>query len=210
MPLGANVRQLANSGIAGVALFVASTLFMHLVQPDLSVLNDAVSYYMNGPFGWVLGFGLIALGGGSLALWLALRGTEPKPVAGRLALVLWAIGTIVGGTFPPDPRGSWDKTPSISGMIHANVAMVAFLALPVAALLLSKRIGSMSGSHTLQRFLTVLGLASVIMLAVFFISLAPVFSNRPPHLLGLSERVLLVTYAAWLTAAALVIRRGQS
>lgn len=49
----------------------------------------------------------------------------------------------------------------------------------------------MSGSHTIQRFLPLLGLASVTMLVVFFVSLVPVFSNRPPRLLGLSERVLL-------------------
>ncbi|HOK45492.1 MAG TPA: DUF998 domain-containing protein [Bryobacteraceae bacterium] len=206
MRLGKDVVRCVYAGMTGPALFVAATLFMHGVQPELSVLNDAVSYYMNGPFGWVLGFGLIAIGTGSLALWLAVRRVHLKSAAGQAALVVWAIGAIVGGIFPPDPRGSWDKPPSISGMIHANTAMVALLALPVAALLLSKRIAATSGSRAIQRALRALGIASLATAVIFFASLAPVFAGGPPYLLGLSERVLLLVYVAWLTVAALAVR----
>ena len=62
----------ARAGLAGVCCFTAAVLIMHLVQPELSPLNDAVSYYMNGRFGWMLAFGLIATGAGSLALVWAL------------------------------------------------------------------------------------------------------------------------------------------
>ncbi|GEM_PF-5332884 len=110
MRLGKDVVRCVYAGMTGPALFVAATLFMHGVQPELSVLNDAVSYYMNGPFGWVLGFGLIAIGTGSLALWLAVRRVHLKSAAGQAALVVWAIGAIVGGIFPPDPRGVVGQT----------------------------------------------------------------------------------------------------
>ena len=40
---------------------------MHWIQPDLSPLDDAVSYYMNGPFGWILSLGLVSVGLASLA-----------------------------------------------------------------------------------------------------------------------------------------------
>jgi hypothetical protein len=179
---------------------------MHAIQPDLSALDDAVSYYMNGQFGWVLGCGLVALGIGSLALGLALQCRKLAGAAGRVALFIWAIGVVIGGLFPPDPRGSWDKPPSISGMIHANVAMVAFLALPVAAVLLSKQLGNVSASPVIRRFLPALGYAAAVMLVLFFVSLAPVFSDRPPRLLGLSERILLVVYVAWLMVATLAVR----
>ena len=91
-------------------------------------------------------------------------------------------------------------------MIHANVAMIAFVALPVAAALVSNGLGVASGSNVLKRALRALGIATAVTLAIFFVSLAPVFSNRAPVLLGLTERVLLVVYAAWLTAAALAQR----
>jgi|GEM_PF-1271171 len=91
-------------------------------------------------------------------------------------------------------------------MIHANTAMVALLALPVAALLLSKRIAATSGSRAIQRALRALGIASLATAVIFFASLAPVFAGGPPYLLGLSERVLLLVYVAWLTVAALAVR----
>ena len=73
MPTAANVSRPARICIIGISLFVASAIWIHLVQPDLSILDDAVSYYMNGPFGWVLGGGLVAMGLGSFGLWAALR-----------------------------------------------------------------------------------------------------------------------------------------
>lgn len=190
----------ARSGIMGVALFVCSTAAMHMVQPELSPVHDAISYYMNGRLGWVLGWGLVALGSGSLATAVGLKRFQPtrKTRVGAGLLVLWSLGVIAGGIFPPDPLGSWDGPPSLSGMIHGGAAMVAFLSFPAAALLLShsgawKRIVPHRRDH-----LRVLAVLSAAMLIVFFICLAPAFMNRTPYFLGLAERVLLGLFVAWL------------
>jgi hypothetical protein len=84
-------------------------------------------------------------------------------------------------------------------MIHGGAAMVAFLSFPVAALLLSRRMAAVNQIPR-TRFLVPLAVACAAALMVFFVCLTPVFSNRPPYLLGLVERILLGLYAAWLIA----------
>jgi hypothetical membrane protein len=175
---------------------------LHAIQPELSPIDDAVSYYMNGRSGWVLGLGLVAMGVGSLCLALGLRGLGfgADARAGLWALAVWGVGAAIGGMFAPDPRGHWDQPPSISGMTHGIAAMVAFLAFPVASLRLSKKMGG--------RLLPRLAVCGAVLLAAFFLCLAPVFFNRPPFALGLVERILLAVMAAWLIAAGFRVRQA--
>jgi hypothetical protein len=184
---------------AGVAGFAVAAVAIHFIQPQMNPLHDALSYYMNGRLGWLLGAALTALGAGSLALAGALPPAASR--IGRWGLMLWGAGAIIGGIFPPDPMGQWDKPPSISGMVHGGAAMIAFLAFPVAAIALSR-------PSSRQPLLTATAIACAATLLVFFAALAPVFSDRPPVLLGLVERVLLAFYLIWLAMAAATVRRG--
>lgn len=200
----------ASAGFAGVCWFAVSVALMHGIQPDLSPTDDAVSYYMNGPLGWILGLGLVGLGLGSLCLVVAIRRMSgaARSRFGWWCLAAWGVGATIGGVFPPDPRGHWGEPPSIPGMIHANVAMIAFLAFPLAAIRLSSSLGQASGSRGIRAWLRGLALGSAATLVVFFVCLAPVFSGRAPYALGLVERVLLAAYIAWLGTASLGMRRA--
>lgn len=202
-------QALAQTGVAGVGLFVVSVLVLHVVQSDLSPRDMAVSYYLNGRFGWILGLGLVSLGVGSISLAAALR-TQVAPSragAGFWLLVVWGLGAIVGGLFPPDPPGHWDQPPSLAGLIHGVAAMVAFLAFPIAACLISRRLPARCDS-SVARLLFPLAVSCAVALVVFFVCLFPVFSNRPPYALGLIERVLLALYAGWLVALGVSVRRA--
>ena len=95
-------------------------------------------------------------------------------------------------------------------MIHGSVAMVAFLALPVAAMLLSGPIGKVSGSHLFTRWLNGLASMSVITLLAFFVCLAPIVRHHAPHLLGLAERLLLAAYIGWLGTSSVAAGRAAS
>lgn len=64
---------LARAGLAGVGCFAGAAVFMHVVQPDLSPVDEAVSKYVNGQLGSILGARLVLIGLGSLALLSALR-----------------------------------------------------------------------------------------------------------------------------------------
>ena len=64
-----------------------------------------------------------------LALGLRQCLTPAGAGAGLWLFVVWAIGVIICGLFPPDPPGHWDEPPSVSGMIHGVVALIALAAL---------------------------------------------------------------------------------
>jgi hypothetical membrane protein len=159
---------------------------------------------VHGASGWLLTLGLIAWRLGSLAVVAALaRSSVPGrwATAGRWLLGVWGVGVLLGGIFPADPPGRWSAPPSIAGMIHGNAALLAFLALPLGALALAR------GFREDERWLAshgvylALAFAALLSFGLFMASLAPVFVRPgPPILLGLCERVLLLSYAAWFVA----------
>ncbi len=201
--------MLAGAGTAGIGLFVACCVAMHLIQPDLSIINDVISYYMNGRLGWALGLGLVALGAGSLSIAYGLRLLPAHAGgAGFWLLAIWGVGAVVGGLFPPDPRGSWNRPPTVSGMIHGNAAMAALLALPIGSLLLSRSMARMPDLFGELRFLKVLAWLSSLSVVAFSVCLAPVFAKHAPYKLGLVERLLMAFYTAWLLSAGRAVSRA--
>jgi len=194
--------------VSGVAVFALAILALHFLQPALSPRDEAVSYYVHGRHGWLLTIGLIALGTGSLALTAALvRATDGSAArAGRWLIGVWTVGVLLGGVFPADPAGNWSAPPSVAGMIHGNAAMVAFLALPIGALLLARSFRHNPEWKNRSGLLLGLAVATAVSLIAFYASLMPVFIRPgPPILLGLSERILLGLYAAWLAAVAIYL-----
>jgi hypothetical protein len=202
--------MLGGFALVGIGCFVFSVLALHWFQPDLNPLDQAVSYYVHGPHGWLLTVGLIGLGLGSLALTVGIMPTEhgPSMWAGRCFLGTWSGCVLLSGIFAADPPGHWDKPPSTSGMIHGDVAMLAFLALPVAAWLLSRSFRHDVRWQWLSGLSFALAVAMTASLIAFAISLAPVFvTDGPPRLLGFTERILLAVNCAWLGVIAFALLR---
>jgi hypothetical protein len=204
---------LASLGIGLVLAFGACSAVMHVVQPDLDPIDDAMSYYMNGRLGWVFGLGLVAFGIGSLCiaygLHVLLASTKTSPWIGSVLFALWGSGAVIGGLFPPDPRGHWDAPPSLSGVIHGGAAMIAFIAFPAAAVLLSRRITSSSSPTTFgpTGLLSPIAWLAAASLCAFFLCLAPaILTNRAPYVLGLVERILIVLYMIWIITAGMGVK----
>jgi hypothetical protein len=197
------MRVFGLAALCGIAVFVTATSTLHVLQPELSPRDEAVSYYVHGRGGWLLTTGLFGLGLGSLALVLGLA-RDGGSRSGRWLLAVWTLGVLLGAAFRADPPGRWDEPPTASGLIHGNAAIVAFVALPVAALLLSRAPAERRSATRL------LAMAAASSLALFAASLVPVFLRPgPPVLLGVSERMLLAFYAAWLAAAGMRLVRGR-
>ena len=196
-----DVRLLAYLGLAGLSCFVATVVALHWLQPQLNPVNEVVSYYVHGAWGWLLTVGLIGLGIGSLALTIGVGRAVVGPGvrAGWWLLAIWSIGVLLSGIFAADPPGNWDRPPSRAGMIHGNAALIAILTLPIAALVLAR-----SFRHDLQwrrkgTLLLILAVATVLSMGAFMTSLVPVIvSPGPPWLLGFTERILLGVYVVWL------------
>jgi hypothetical protein len=206
---------LAYACLMGNGCFAAAVLVLHLLQPELSPLNYAVSYYVYGAQGWLFTAGLLAWGIGSAALLLGLARTVrihirmPAGNAGLLGLAVWSAGVLTTGLFRADPPGQWDKPPSAAGLIHENAARVSFIALPIAALLLSYGLRRAPEWRRTAGVMYLFAAMIIVSLIVFFASLLPISDSlSPPILFGLTERMLLAAYAAWLCAAAIGLLRS--
>jgi hypothetical protein len=187
--------------LAGVGSFILATVLLHWLQPELDPLNEAVSYYVHGAYGWLLTAGLLGLGIGSMVLTIGTgRAVDgPGTKTGLWLLAIWSVGVLVGGIFPADPPGNWDKPPSIPGLIHGNAALVAFLALPIAGVVLARSFRTDARWQRSATLLLTLAIAMVLSLGAFAASIVPVlFSPGPPWLLGLTERILIGVCVLWL------------
>ena len=122
--------------------------------------------------------------------------------AGRCFLGTWSVCVLLAAIFAADPPGHWDRPPSTSAVIRGGAAMSAlFLALPIAAWLLSRSFRRDPWWHWLSGLYVSLAGAMVASLVAF--SVAPVFvTDGPPRLLGLTERILLAVNSAWLCVLA--------
>ena len=191
---------------------MASMLALHVVQPGLSPLNEAVSFYVHGRYGWLLTLGLVALSFGSLAIAIGLGVRRASSFLGVLLMGAWSAAVLLGGVFSTDPSGNWDRPPSISGTIHGVAAMIAFTVFPLATIALVPSFRQDRRWQLLYGTLKALTTAVVVTYVAFMASLAPVFVRPgPPILLGLTERLLLAAYIAWLAVVAVgLLRMGDA
>jgi hypothetical protein len=212
---------LAYACLSGNGFFAVAVLALHLLQPELSPLNYAVSFYVHGAQGWIFTAGLLAWGLGSAALLLGLARsirihgrihiTILAGNAGLLGLAVWSAGVLMSGIFHADLPAQQYYSPSTIGLIHENAARVAFAALPIAALLLSHGLRRVPEWRRTAGVLYFCAVMIVVSLIVFFASLLPISDSlRPPILFGLTERMLLAVYAAWLCAAAIGLLRSTA
>jgi hypothetical protein len=65
----AATHWLAYANLFGNGCFTLAILGLHVLQPELSPLNEAVSFYVHGAHGWLLTVGLVAWGVGSVLAW---------------------------------------------------------------------------------------------------------------------------------------------
>ncbi len=132
-------RLTAVAGIAGVAAGASLVGLLHLIPPsaNLNPVRRTISEYALLETGWVFDLAVLALAAGSLAALAAMVWTRLATVtsAGSLALILWSVSLTAVVAFP---KHNWSLGPSGNGTIHRVASVVAFLSLPVAAILIAR------------------------------------------------------------------------
>jgi hypothetical protein len=182
-----------------------------LLNPQWSPVEEMVSHYVHGRAGWVTDAALASAAIGSAVLADLARRILPDATLGRALLGVWAAAVAVGAAFPADPPGQWDRPPSAAGMIHGLAALVAFLALPVAAVLLTRAVSTLPGAP-LNPVLRGLAAACLASTAVFLVATIDALNGPSiaafghPKLVGLFERVTLGVDLAWLAILAMRLR----
>lgn len=113
-----------------------------------------ISEYVYSPGSWAFVGAVLVLAAGSAALLYGLirAGRVRLLSAGSVFMVLWVVGLLAVVAFP---KHNWVTGPSISGTVHRYATLVAFVALPVAVLLIAR-------GHTVAaraaRWLAVIGI----------------------------------------------------
>ncbi|MBG0564678.1 DUF998 domain-containing protein [Actinoplanes aureus] len=206
-------RHLARSGVACIAACLALFAWLHVTPPSSLVdwRTRTLSQYALLSNGWAFDVATLLLAAGSAAVLAALvRARVLRAGSGAgVALGLWVIGLVGVVVFE---KHNWSVGPSVSGDVHRAASLLAFLSLPVSALL--------AGASGLRRppvraaAITVL-LAGVAALLCFSPILWALLSEpwtgvrwwraiplgAVERLLGLAEVATVLLLARWATLA---------
>ncbi|MCM0678015.1 DUF998 domain-containing protein [Micromonospora phytophila] len=208
------MRGTRNSGLlalGGIALAALLAVIGHLeVNDDLSPWSLTVSDFAVSDRGGVIDTAMLVLAAATAVLIPALRSTGRSPAAppaarrkenrGRwaeLLLAAWTGGLLLAAIVPTNEPGLPMDT---AAYVHRYASVVAFLALPVGGWLLATRL---PGAGRRVRGLAV---ASLVLAAVMVWSAYP--GDR--LLLGLAERLLILTEVGLLATVALCLVRSGS
>jgi hypothetical protein len=200
--------------VAGMAVAVALAIDLHLrLSNQVSPIWQTLSEYVYGRLGGASAAPLFsamcwALALGSLALLVGIaKARRATPVL--VLLAVWCAGLLVCATFEVDPEGA---ARSFSGQVHNYAAVLAFIALPSAGWLLTRRSNGECPWEPRRRTIRRLAVASAGSLVLVLGGFIWVISTSPDHpeiTLGLFERLLfLVDLALLATMARPLLRAG--
>ena len=193
------LEGLAWVGIAGTAFFILAVTALHFLRPDYNPVTRFISEFAVGRYGYVMTIAFFALGLGSLALALGIRGgVAPSRAksAGSLLLGMWGIGVFLAGIFPTDLQGSPATT---AGTIHNTASLISFVVL-IAAIFLSSRGFKRDLAWTSYHAPSlVMGFAALVTFVLFFISFTSGW-------LGIGQRAFAAVILLWLLSTGVRLR----
>jgi hypothetical protein len=205
------VHQAVRYGLGAVGTGVTIILALELASLDeMNPLRRTISEHGLGEQGWVFGLAVALLAAGSVAIGVSLARTRLAGVFGTVTLMAWSAGLFVVAYFP---KHDWSVGPSLSGSIHRVGSLVAFLSLPLAAMIIARpwRHGERR-RHAWVPF--ALGLGSVLwVLGIGAMVLVGARTGLPWYRvmpLGLVERGLAVTEVAALIALGVFAARRHA
>ena len=160
----------------------------HALRTDVDPATDAVSEYAVGDYGALKVFTTLAVGLGALALTVALHLIDQR--RSTLGLVLLGVFglTKVGQAFFPIDVGNETTT---TGSIHNILGTVAFFALPVAAVLLSRSRGR----------------AEMVVAMLLVVATLATLATNALGGYGIAQRIFLVLSSTWVLVTSVRLAR---
>ncbi|MEU4508005.1 DUF998 domain-containing protein [Nonomuraea wenchangensis] len=126
----------ARWGLGAAGAGVALILGLELTSLDeINPIRRTISEHGLGPGGWVFGLAVGLLAAGSAAIAVSLARRRLAGIVGTIALMGWSVGLFLTAWFE---KHDWSVGPSMSGSIHRVGSFVAFLCLPLAAVVIAR------------------------------------------------------------------------
>jgi hypothetical protein len=201
--ISAPAARVAMAAAALVLLLLAS---LHVLSPEFDPSWRVVSEYANGRYGWVLSlmFAFWALSSWALAVavWSQLNGAGAK--IGLGFLIAAGVGEAMASVF------------DINHPLHELAGMLGVLGLPVAAMLISARLGRTPEWAPAKKLLLWTANLTWLCLVMMVVALAILMTRRvrASHtLIGWTNRLVVVVNCLWVMAVAgvaLQLRRRQT
>ena len=195
--------------VAGVVLMLA----LHVMPPtnEINPMRRTISQYALGPNKWIFDVAvlLVALGS-ALAFAELIRRRLIRPLSAPVVLgALWTLSLLVVVSFT---KTDWTIGPSVGGMVHRYASVVGFLSLPLAVLLVARRVFADSPGWRLaaQAF----GGLALSGLGVLLVGVLRMLAGGGPWWLfvplGLVERLMAVAAIAAVAVVMLGLTRTKS
>jgi hypothetical protein len=198
------VHRPARVGLATIGVAAALILTLDVIYAtEFALVRRTISQHQLGPTGWVFGVAMALLAAGSVAIVVSLvrQRLSSASSAGVAALLVWSAGLLIVGVFP---KHDWSVGPSMSGSIHRAAGFVAFLSLPLAALLIAVPWWRHPRWRRPARLVTALGAASMVWIAGVAMVIVPATMDGQRWYrvlpLGVVERGLALLEVATLIA----------
>jgi hypothetical membrane protein len=190
---------LALLALVGIAVKFLTIAALHFLRPDVNPVSEPISTYGVDPYGFLFTFANIGSGIATLALVFGLYlGIRPpgRSYVGLFLLALYGVSELLAGIFPIDVGGE----ATTAGTIHNIVGNISFFCLPIAAILLSLRMGKDEEWRSIRR--PALALSIVIVLTVIL----TIAGSNLGIGFGVTQRVANVAVLVWMVVVALHLR----
>jgi hypothetical protein len=132
-----SVHRPAQVGLAMIGVAIALIVMLEFAYAsEHTLIRRTISQHQLRPTGWVFGLAIVSLAAGSVAIAVSLvrRRLSRGLSVGVGALLAWSVGLLIIAMFP---KHDWSVGPSLSGYIHRVGSVIAFVSLPIGALLIA-------------------------------------------------------------------------
>jgi Protein of unknown function (DUF998) len=191
--------RVAIAATGAVLLLLAS---LHVLSPEFDPSWRVVSEYANGRYGWVLSlmFAFWALSSWALAVtvWSQVKGIDGKIAMGFL--IAAGVGEAMASVF------------DINHPFHGLAGMIGVMSLPIAAMLISVRLGRTQAWSAAKNVLlwtaNLTWVSLVLMVAALFIMIrgktgaGHKMAHDAIEVVGWANRLLVVVYCLWVVTVA--------
>lgn len=193
--------------MTGAALFVSVFTVYGWLYPGYSATSMFVSELSLGPYGWVQALNFVLTGSLILVFGRGLAAHFRAGAASRTGpLLVQGIGVslMASGAFNTDPSAMFGQT-SMHGVVHGIFGAIVFTFAPISCFVFYRRFRGDPAWRSLAGWTLLSGVVLTIGIVVLKVSQQPesgLFDWK-----GLVQRVILVTFMAWIFAVAFRLRR---